>query len=368
MAWLRAIVGLSVLGLAGATLAVLAPSCSSPKPDRVFHDLTFSVDGTGTGDAAPMGDMEERAWTDHSYSTQTNLFSVWSNGNGLVLAAGDSALVLKTTNGGVFAPEASNGVSGFDSSQIFYGMNAVQPGPPSTTLYMVGGNDTAGSGTIWSYAGNLAAGSGQWTPEKTTTTALYGVWVDTTGTGFAVGTNTALRRSGTTWSALSGIGTNRVFGLWAENTGSAYAAVAVGHDEPPPDMGAGNGLAWNYNGGSFVQVAPGNVNALYSVWAASPTDIYAVGDMGTILHSTNGTDWTPQTSGVTDAVEGISGVSADEIYAVHDSGIIHKFSAGSTVWEPDTLPATVAGNYFLGVYATATEVWAVGESGSIVKK
>jgi photosystem II stability/assembly factor-like uncharacterized protein len=130
-------------------------------------------------------------------------------------------------------------------------------------------------------------------------------------------------------------------------------------------------LIWKSTGTNFVaEASVPTTNTLYAVWGSSPSDIYAVGDNGTILHSIGNGTWTTQTSPVATPLEGITGVSANEIYVVGDSGVLlHKYSATSTTWVQETnLPASVGTNDLYAVWADASAVWAVGANGTIITK
>ncbi len=315
-------------------------------------------DGGDDLENMPGGPDMSRAWTSKSYSTTANLWTVWSNGAGLVIASGDSSLLLKST-GGAFAVDGSTKPTGTSNLLSLY---SASPGPPTNPLYVAGQN-----GLIWSNSGNLATTNGAWTAETSgaSTNTLYGVLVDPTGAGFAVGTNTAIKRSGsTTWSSLTGIA-NFAYSLWAIDTMDGYVVYAVGADSSTP----AKGLIWKSTGTSYALESTGTISGLVGVWGSSASDIYAVGANGSILHSIGDGTWTAQTSPVTTQLEGIGGASADEIYIVGDGGVLlHKYSAASTTWELEPNPASVAVKDLYAVWASSSVVWAVGESGTIITK
>jgi PKD repeat protein len=58
-----------------------------------------------------------------------------------------------------------------------------------------------------------------------------------------------------------------------------------------------------------------STKTLYAVWGTSPSDVYAVGDTGTILHF-NGTDWSAEASNTTGQLLSIWGASPTNIYVV----------------------------------------------------
>jgi hypothetical protein len=90
---------------------------------------------------------------------------------------------------------------------------------------------------------------------------------------------------------------------------------------------AGNDL-W-YGGSSTLRHWNGSIAtvfalpfSLYGVWAASPTQAFAVGYMGGIAHW-NGTTWTQVTSPTTTTLQTIWGTSASNVYAAGAGVFLH---------------------------------------------
>ena len=80
------------------------------------------------------------------------------------------------------------------------------------------------------------------------------------------------------------------------------------------------------------------VTGLKRVWGSGPTDVYAVGDGGKILHSSGDGTWTPQTSGVTADLFSVWGSGPADIYVGGFSNtLLH--STGNGVWTPQTIPS-----------------------------
>jgi photosystem II stability/assembly factor-like uncharacterized protein len=62
---------------------------------------------------------------------------------------------------------------------------------------------------------------------------------------------------------------------------------------------------------------------LNGLWGSSTSDVYAVGDAGTILHSIDGgANWKYETGGVTTNLNGVWGSAANDVFAVGDAGVI----------------------------------------------
>ena len=111
---------------------------------------------------------------DKSITSASDLFSIWSNGGGVVIAAGTQSTLLKSVGGAAFGPEGSTKPAGTNN---LLSLSATGTGPPGTPLYVAGA-----AGTLWSYTGNIATASGAWMAENpNTTNSLYGVWVASDG-------------------------------------------------------------------------------------------------------------------------------------------------------------------------------------------
>lgn len=78
-------------------------------------------------------------------------------------------------------------------------------------------------------------------------------------------------------------------------------------------------------------------NALHGIYGASASDVWAVGDHGTILHF-DGTTWEQVASPVVTNLNGIHGASAKDIFAVGDAGTILHFDG--TTWSKVPSPVT----------------------------
>ncbi len=81
-----------------------------------------------------------------------------------------------------------------------------------------------------------------------------------------------------------------------------------------------------------------STKTLNAIWGTSPSDVYAVGDTGTILHY-NGTDWSAEPSNTTGQLLSIWGSSPANIYVVgnEETGVnratlLRKKTIGTT-WE-----------------------------------
>ena len=122
-----------------------------------------------------------------------------------------------------------------------------------------------------------------------------------------------------------------------------------------------NGTDYDVAGWWLAQ-SSGTMENLRAIWAADATNLWAVGDNGTILKG-DGATWTPQASGTTEHLRAVSGTSASSVWAVGDAGTILFFNG--TDWTAQTSGTT---NALRGVWGSSgTNVFAVGDGGTILR-
>ena len=103
------------------------------------------------------------------------------------------------------------------------------------------------------------------------------------------------------------------------------------------------------------------------MWGTAGSDVFAVGLDGAIVHY-NGTAWSAMPSNTSTYFYGVWGVGAKDVYAVGnpifkpDEAIMHYDGAS---WSKMPPPKTNI-SYFDAWAASATDVWVVGQSGSIL--
>jgi hypothetical protein len=69
---------------------------------------------------------------------------------------------------------------------------------------------------------------------------------------------------------------------------------------------------------SWQTINTGNTKSLVAIWGSSANNVFAVGNVGTILQY-NGNNWTSMDSGTTKSIWGVWGTSATNVYAVGGS-------------------------------------------------
>ncbi len=153
------------------------------------------------------------------------------------------------------------------------------------------------------------------------------------------------------WSPLTSGTTNDLWGIWA---GSGTNLYTVGNNGTI--LHSSDGTTWSAQ-------TSGTTNLLYTIWGSSATNLYAVGNSGTILHSSDGTTWSAQTSGTANNLYWVWGTSATNVYAVGTSGTILHSTDGST-WSALTSGTT---NDLDEIWGTsATNLYVVGNNGTIL--
>jgi hypothetical protein len=105
-----------------------------------------------------------------------------------------------------------------------------------------------------------------------------------------------------------------------------------------------------------VPVSPNPVPLLHAVAAVSASDVFAVGNSGTILRRVNGS-WIPQASGTTSDLRGVWAASSSDVWAAGVGGTVLHFNG--TDW---STVAGVASNVDAIWGSSATDVWFVGSS------
>ncbi len=109
---------------------------------------------------------------------------------------------------------------------------------------------------------------------------------------------------------------NRLNGVWGNSSSNVFA------------VGEG-GTILRYNGSRWDNITTtGTSENLYGVWGSSASDVFAVGWQGTIIRY-NGSIWSPMTSGASNYLNGVWGSSASDVFAVGDYGTILHYGARS---------------------------------------
>jgi hypothetical protein len=123
-----------------------------------------------------------------------------------------------------------------------------------------------------------------------------------------------------------------------------------------------SGTILHYDGATWNPMSSPTTESLRGIWGNSWNNVFAVGDGGIILRSTNGTSWSVLTSGTTQNLYGVWGSAGDNVFAVGANGTILRFNG--VMWSTVT---TGAFPTLRGVWgSSSSNVFAVGDSGAIL--
>lgn len=170
------------------------------------------------------------------------------------------------------------------------------------------------SGVILKYDGSTVTD----TSIPGVTSTLYGV-SGGSGNAYAVGSNgIVLRFDGSAWADI-GAQAAAEYTTFQDVWVSGSTAIAVGY----------GGRIYKITGASVEPMTSGTAVTLRGVWGASLTDVFAVGDEGTILHC-DGTDWTAmEPGGIADDFRHVSGSSGSDVYALGARGFLVHYDGSS---------------------------------------
>jgi hypothetical protein len=213
-------------------------------------------------------------------------------------------------------------------------------GSSSADIFAVGEK-----GTILHFDGK------SWNEENVSTSSnLNGVWGASASMVYAVGDNgLVLHYDGERWTDDSPV-SDILHAVWC---GSGAKCLAVGQDTSV--LSRTNSGAW------ISDNSMGRIGSLRGVWAAGESDIYVVGDFGTILHN-DGSGWQSVDSGVEATLYDVWGSAADNVYAVGQAGTILRYNG--TEWASMASGTTVT---LTGIWGNAADdVYAVGEDGTML--
>jgi alpha-tubulin suppressor-like RCC1 family protein len=152
--------------------------------------------------------------------------------------------------------------------------------------------------------------------------------------------------------------------LWAPMTsGTTQWLNAVWGTSGSDIYAVGNGgTILRYNGTTWSPMSSGTTRDLLGIWGASGSDITAVGPSGTLLRY-NGTTWSETASGTDNMLFAVWGTSGSDVYAVGLSGTIRRYDG--TNW---TAMASATPQNIYGIWGTSnSDIYAVARNGAIVR-
>jgi hypothetical protein len=144
-------------------------------------------------------------------------------------------------------------------------------------------------------------------------------------------------------------------------------------DEDSVIMVGPYGSTWRYDPGisNFVPGSAGtSTKDLNAVWGASWSDIYAVGNEGTIVHSGDGAEtWTEMASNTAVNLNDVWGWDDNHLVAVGDNGTVMVYSppASPGQWAPISVPTGVSENLHHVWAGDSDNIW-VSDGGDLIMR
>jgi photosystem II stability/assembly factor-like uncharacterized protein len=217
-------------------------------------------------------------------------------------------------------------------------------------------------------AGRDAVSGGRWwtsgdglnftTPDEASTGFAEMTAIDLVAPGTAYtlaqdGTIRAVTTSSVSTFTVGAAGTWLALSFWG-TSGTGYAAG-----------GGGAIRKTSTNGASWVPLASGTPETLRDLAFVSAAG-YACGDAGTVVRTTNGTDWSGVPVGAAVTLRGVHFIDALTGWVVGDGGFIRRTVDGGASWAAPAVAATSRDLYDVW-FVNASVGYAVGDYGTVVK-
>lgn len=271
-----------------------------------IRDLWFSPSGAiAVGAEGAILRQSGTQWIASTIDPGYDLSGVWEDG-GLTVAVGrfspngrDWRQAILTNTGGGWTDVGPIG-SAYQLFDVW--------GSSPTDIYAVGwgGEVVRFNGASWSEV----------VPDGGEMAALRSISGTSPTNVIAVGRTNDLRGlvvryDGNGWSVWEHNGSEELYGVWVESPTSAFAVGSLGK-------------ILRLNGNTWSLMTTPTSEALFSVWGTSSNNVYAAGWEGTLLHF-DGSTWTPCLPPTNRTFGSVSGRSSSEIYLSGDGGMILRF-------------------------------------------
>jgi uncharacterized protein YjdB len=253
------------------------------------------------------------SWTSMVSGSSANLNAVWGTSATDVFAVGTGGTILHY-DGSHWASMAG------PSSASVNGVWGTSP----VDVYAVGGALLHWDGTVWSVKDSFSA-----KPHRAVWgTSRSDIYVAVEWTYFSTAA-TLLHSDGSQWSPVTVTGYVSLAGLWGASSAAVFAVgvqyqfAGGGAFNSVPLAMRGNGLSWTRD--ALTGALP------RGVWGSGPSNVYAVGDQGSIRRW-NGGSWSTATARADASnLNGVWGASAADVFAVGAGGTILRSVPGGTV-------------------------------------
>lgn len=306
---------------------------SSPTTEHLRAvDLRTTSDGWAVGDGGAILRWNGSAWTSVASPVSLDLYGVAVAAANKAWAVGAGGAILLwngTTWSKVFAPD----VSRLDDVQM-------TPGTLGADGWAVGL-----SSKILHWNGTT------WSPVQGPRSSYYAVaplsrtdaWAAAQGNRFA-------RWNGTAWAEA---------GTW-------QSALDIAMLSPTNGWAVGWGKIQHWDGSTWSLVTSPSTRTYYGMDAVSPTDIWAVGDSGTIIHY-DGSGWSSAASPAAsyDWLVDVSMASATDGWIVGSPGIILGWNGSAWAKYNHSMTDNALRGVSVLRGASGTVGWAVGDGGEV---
>lgn len=312
-------------------------------------DLALSMEAQSPrqcGNLAPCGDGI--LCPGNVDSLTTTMKGLWVNSPNDVWAVGDNSTILhyQGKNWEIsILPTVSTLCGGISTPQT--NLKSIWGNGPSD-MWTVGTNGRTFhyDGSVWSYVQNNAA----------CTSVLNSVWGVSGTDVWAVGNKSDLSQefwhwNGQNWSSVTTNDPDILFSVWASSPSDIYASTTQGF------LIHFDGSMWSYI------TLPPNVDLL-SVWGSSPTNVFTVGAQGAMFRF-DGTTWNSIPGMVFQRLNSVFG-DGNAIYTVgtYNSSNNSNFFKSTAPYD-SVVPQNLGNNYNLNSVVIGSNGigWAVGDGG-----
>ncbi|MDY6835380.1 MAG: IPT/TIG domain-containing protein [Chloroflexota bacterium] len=162
--------------------------------------------------------------------------------------------------------------------------------------------------------------------------------------------DTSLASNGVYWGTANSGNTKWISSVWGSSGSDVFA---VGDD----------GTILHYNGSSWTSMDSGTTEWLYSVWGASSSSVFVAGGDGSVLYY-DGSNWSTLVEGPQSyQYESIWGSSASDVFGVGSDGTVMHYDGSA--WSP--MSSGITQTLFSVWGISSMDVFAVGDDGIIIQ-
>ena len=288
----------------------------------------------------------------------------WKSSDTTVATVGAAGLVTAKKIGAVWVVDTVDGVGGRDSVTVRIPAKSLALTPSAASVSGVGASQTFTAVARDTFGTVIAGESFTWASLNPAIATVNGSTAVVTAVSNGQATVSAsadgLRAYGLVTVAVNGPAANLLVNL---ASGTAQPLTDVWGASPTNVYAVGGGgTVLHFDGLTWATEASGNSAQLRNVWGASDTSIFVVGYNGTILRW-DGTSWGAQSSGTAQNLRGVWGSSPRNVFAVGAGGTILHWDGSS--WAAMSSPTT---QNLLRVWGTSdSNAFAVGDNGTVVR-